>query len=371
MEENAVLTNKQKAEIIIDLWNAGQTTFELTTSGSTGNPKKFQLEKDSLIWSAHQTLKHFISIPAKQLICLPLNKVGGFMQIIRSLVWNQPYFIVEPSSNPLLNEDIPLNCKIASFTPHQLFHILQQESSKEKLAQFHHVLIGGGEISQEIENQLIHEFPEIQFVHTFGMTETYSHFAGRFLGDIWYRLTDNTQIQTNEIGCLQIRSKLTNNHWLSTNDIVKLNDPKNQFQWIGRADFIVNSGGIKIQIEAVENQISRHLCVPPSDFFCWGMPHESLGQELTWFLLETSIYFKELAEKVKNSIPNSVELLVKHDGHMGNFVRDELSEILGSIPWEKSFEKPRRIELIQQIVLTETQKINRAETVRRFFKNSN
>jgi o-succinylbenzoate---CoA ligase len=371
MEENVVLTDKQKAEIIIERWNSGQTTFEITTSGSTGNPKIFQLEKDSLIWSANQTLKHFISIPEKQLICLPLNKVGGFMQIIRSLVWDQPYFIVEPSSNPLLNEDIPLDCKIASFTPHQLFHILQQEYSRKKLTQFHHVLIGGGEISQEIEIQLIQEFPEIQFVHTFGMTETYSHFAGRFLGDIWYTLTDNTQIQTNEIGCLQIRSNLTNNRWLSTNDIVKLNEPKNQFQWMGRADFIVNSGGVKIQIEAVENQISKHLGIPPSDFFCWGMPHASFGQELTLFIQDKSDYFENLYEKVKNDIPNSEELPVKLDGYKAKFIRNELSEVLRSLPWENSFERPRRIEFVEQIILTETQKINRAETVRRFFKNSN
>jgi len=371
MEENAVLTNKQKAEIIIDRWNAGETTFEITTSGSTGNPKTFQLEKDSLIWSAHQTLKHFISIPEKQLICLPLNKVGGFMQIIRSLVWNQPYFIVEPSSNPLLNDDIPLDCRIASFTPHQLFHILHKESSKEKLAQFHHVLIGGGEISQEIENQLIQELPQIQFVHTFGMTETYSHFAGRFLGEIWYKLTDHTQIQTNAISCLQIRSKLTNNHWLTTNDIVKLNDQKNQFQWLGRADFIINSGGVKIQIEAVENQISKHLRIPPSDFFCWGMPHESLGQELTLFVKDSNNFLDNLSEKVNENIPNSESFSLMAEDLKTNSIQQRLSEVLRSIPWENSFEKPRRIELIRQIVLTETQKINRAETVNRFFKNTN
>lgn len=370
MEENVVLTNKQKAEIIIERWNAGQTTFEITTSGSTGNPKIFQLEKDSLIWSAHQTLKHFISIPDKQLICLPLNKVGGFMQIIRSLVWNQPFFIVEPSSNPLLNEDIPLDCKIASFTPHQLFHILNKDSSRRKLAQFRNILIGGGEIPQEIEEQLIREFPGIQFIHTFGMTETYSHFAGRLLGDLWYHLTDNTRIQTNEIGCLEVCSELTNQQWLTTNDIVKVDTQQQRFQWIGRADFTVNSGGVKIQIESVENQISKYLGIPTSDFFCWGMPHESLGQELTFFIQDSSNYFQDLAEKIKHINPNSEELPVKLVAPTGKCIREELSEILRSIPWENAFEKPKRIELIRQIVLTETQKINRAETVNRYLKNA-
>ncbi len=367
MEENVVLTNKQKAENIIERWNAGQTTFEITTSGSTGNPKTFQLEKDSLIWSAHQTLKHFISIPEKQLICLPLNKVGGFMQIIRSLVWNQPFFIVEPSSNPLLNEDIPMDCKIASFTPHQLFHILKKDTSRRKLAQFRNILIGGGEIPQEIEEQLIREFPGIQFVHTFGMTETYSHFAGRLLGDLWYHLTDNTRIQTNEIGCLEVCSELTNQQWLSTNDIVKLDEQQQRFQWIGRADFTINSGGVKIQIESVEKQISTNLGIPNSDFFCWGMPHESLGQELTLFIQFSSIYLQGLAEKILNPSSSTEPLPENWDEVKTNEIRKQLSKLLGSISWDNSFEKPRRIELIRQIVLTETQKINRAETVHRFF----
>lgn len=358
MEKDASLTAHQHAENIIERWNAGQTSFKITTSGSTGLPKTYILEKPSLIWSANQTLKHFISTPNKQLICLPLNKVGGFMQIIRSLVWKQPFYQIEPSSNPLLDETIPDDCKIASFTPHQLYHILHHDSSKKKLAQFQSVLVGGGEISVEIEKQLIREYPKIQFVHTFGMTETYSHFAGRLLGEVWYHLTDNTQIQTNPSGCLQVRNTLTNNEWLTTNDLIQLDDKNQQFKWLGRADFTINSGGVKIQIESVEKQIGQHLNIPNSDFFCWGLSHESLGQELTLFVLVTSDLIQTLIESRENQEWDNPE----------GFIRDQLNKKIQSIRWVNPYEKPRRIEFVHRIYLTETQKINRKETVSQWLK---
>lgn len=358
MEKDASLTAHQHAENIIERWNAGQTSFEITTSGSTGLPKTYILEKPSMIWSANQTLKHFISTPNKQLICLPLNKVGGFMQIIRSLVWNQSFYLIEPSSNPLLDETIPDDCKIASFTPHQLYHILHHDSSKKKLAQFHSVLVGGGEISIEIEKQLIREYPKIQFIHTFGMTETYSHFAGRLLGEVWYHLTDNTQIQTNSSGCLQVRNTLTNNEWLTTNDLIHLDDKNQQFKWLGRADFTINSGGVKIQIESVEKQIGQLLNIPNSDFFCWGLSHESLGQELTLFVLETCDLVQTLIESRENQARDNLE----------GFIRDQLNKKIHSIRWENPYEKPRRIEFVHRTYLTETQKINRKETVIQWLK---
>jgi len=358
MEKNADLTTNQQAENIIERWNAGQTTFEITTSGSTGVPKSCYLERASLIWSANQTLKHFISTPDKQLICLPLKKVSGFMQIIRSLVWNQPFYIVEPSTNPLLNENIPHDCKIASFTPHQLYHILQQDSSKKKLARFHSVLVGGGEISDEIEKQLIQDYPKIQFIHTFGMTETYSHFAGRSLGEVWYHLTDNTNIQTNELGCLQVCNTLTNNEWLTTNDLIQLDTKNQQFKWLGRADFTINSGGVKIQIESVEKIIAHHSNIPNSDFFCWGLTHESLGQELTLFVLESSHFIQSSIEIRENQT-----WITKED-----LIRDILYKKIQSILWENPYEKPRRIEFVHHIYFTETQKINRKETVSQWLK---
>jgi O-succinylbenzoic acid--CoA ligase len=364
---NPDVIDQSQIQDIINSWNAGQQEFAITTSGSTGQPKPFLLQRPQLIWSAQQTLKHFIEHPGKQLICLPVNKVGGFMQIIRSLVWQQPFYYNPPSANPLLNPKLPSDCTIASFTPHQLYHILQHPESQLKLHQFQSVLIGGGELSPEMEKQLIQQYPKTQFVHTFGMTETYSHFAGRFLGDDWYQLTDNIEISVNQNQCLVLRSPITQNQWLTTNDVVEIQNidfhknsnnsnelPKysQRFKWIGRSDFTINSGGIKIQIETVENQIIETLNWSRTDFFCWGFPHESLGQELTLIVLSESLIIQDLnLQQPPTSTQGKCE------------IQRLLAEKMQTIPWKNPYLKPRRIEIISPFIYTETQKIQREKTV--------
>ncbi len=388
-EKNEVKTHFEPlaATEIISQWQQGKSEFLIFTSGSTGQPKPFTLNRELLIWSAQQTLKYFISKPDKQLICLPLNKVGGFMQVIRAAVWNQPFYCIPPSSNPLLNTNIPVDCVISSFTPHQLFHILQNSDSRLRLQQFKYVLIGGGELSPEMENQLLHEFPQIQFVHTFGMTETYSHFAGRFLGDDWYRVTDNIQIAINHSNCLQLCSPLTQNQWLNTNDVIEIHPNSKQFKWLGRSDFTINSGGIKIQLESVEKQLHLQLGWLMNDFFCWGLSHDSLGQELTLFIhRDSSIisnlnsvtgYKEELNSNTENSkspelnsitINSNAELNSAREDFIPrtqniNQLRNKIQLILNELNWKHPYEKPRRIEFVSQLSFTETQKLQRSKTV--------
>lgn len=255
--------------------------LEITTSGSTGVPKTWIYQHDLLIWSAKQTRKHFIPQQvSKQLIALPLDKAGGFFQWVRSKVWGIPYDVVEPTSNPLASYEGQAN--LASFTPMQARAILNYESSKARLAQFKAILIGGAPIDENLEQQLCTEFPDIKWVHTFGMTETYSHFAGRILGEEHYRCIDNTEIRTDETGRLHVKNPTTQG-WLQTHDLINILSPSS-FQWIGRSDFSINSGGVKIQLESVENEIRRAQQWNEDDFFCWWEEDEQLGQALVAYL---------------------------------------------------------------------------------------
>ena len=255
--------------------------FEITTSGSTGVPKTWIYNHDLLIWSAEQTRKHFIPHGvSKQLIALPMDKAGGFFQWVRSKVWEMPFDSVEPTSNPLVSYKGEAN--LASFTPMQVYAIINNESSKARLSQFKGILIGGAPIDEKLEQQLCTEFPEIQWVHTFGMTETYSHFAGRILGQDHYSCIENTEIRTDETGRLQIKNPTTLG-WLQTNDLINILNPSS-FQWLGRSDFSINSGGIKIQLETVENEIRRAQQWTEDDFFCWWEEDKQLGQALVAYL---------------------------------------------------------------------------------------
>lgn len=272
-------TNEILASQFFEGWENGQNHFELFTSGSTGLPKSILLEREKMIWSAQKTKDTFFArtINKYQLCCLPVTKVGGLMQLVRSAVWHSPIDVVEASSNPLIEYFGP--AQVASFTPMQLWHILNNEYSSEKLHQFHTVLIGGGSLSPEIEKKLIDIYPDTRWFHTFGMTETYSHFAGRLLGNEAYFVLPETEISQNELGALKLKNFLTNNEWVQTNDVVKLID-NTTFQWIGRTDFTINSGGFKIQLETVEKEIELQTHWATNSFFCWFKNDEELGQKL-------------------------------------------------------------------------------------------
>ncbi len=251
--------------------------FQISTSGSTGNPKKFDFEKILMQWSAEQTLKHCIkSKNLKQLIAIPIDKAGGLMQWARAKTWKTEFDFIEPSSNPLLN--YPGNAAITSLTPMQLAVILDCQRSRQVLKQFETILIGGGELIKDIELKAMEVAPKIHWIHTFGMTETYSHFAFRTFGDDLFKLIDQTEISMSESG-LMIKNPCTKMQWLQTNDIVNIID-NNTFMWEGRIDFTINSGGIKIQLELIEKMIQKELNWPVNSFFCWWKSDKMLGQKL-------------------------------------------------------------------------------------------
>jgi O-succinylbenzoic acid--CoA ligase len=123
--------------------------------------------------------------------------------------------------------------------------------------------------------------------HTYGMTETVSHVALRRLNGP--AASDNftplpgVQLGLDERGCLTIRAPMTRGELLVTNDLVELH-PDGSFRWLGRWDNVINSGGVKVQVEKVEaalakvlptvaagQLVGRAVCVGP-------MPDGRLGQ---------------------------------------------------------------------------------------------
>ncbi len=157
----------------INFWENENSSFLIETSGSTDKPKTIELKKEYLIWSANQSSKIIdLNTFTKILCCIPIDKIGGFIQMARAKVWNKEIEIIKPKTNPLDNYEG--NADFISLTPHQLNVILDNEKSKQKLVQFKIVLIGGSFISQYINYKLL-EFKNTIFYHTYGMTEKYSH----------------------------------------------------------------------------------------------------------------------------------------------------------------------------------------------------
>ena len=296
---------------ILRRWELGDTHFSLTTSGSTGEPTTIEHSRAALQWSAESTLNTWFThsnqpedntpLAPIQLCILPLNKAGGFMQLIRSAVWNAPIWIAPASANPFTESELALlingevipfspelwnqnKPNILSITPMQLQLALKSETGQKILNQMHTVLIGGQAMDLQLEKQILETFPKTRWIHTFGSTETASHFAGRILNHNTpeYTLTAGSSLNTNESGEIQISNPATNGRRITLHDKIHQTSDTT-FVWLERTNLVVNSGGVKIPIEPLEKEISALLNWPLMSFYIAGQPHPILGEELTLF----------------------------------------------------------------------------------------
>ena len=237
--------------------NETSQEWKIKTSGSTGNQKEIVLHKKWMKWSAMNTAK-FLSITStdKILCCLPLNKVGGIMQLVRAKVWGINIEIVEPCLNPLL---IETNANISSFTPQQLHYILNEKESRFRFKKLKNVLIGGADISPRLLHDLkSEEFNQVNVFHTYGMTETYSHIAYRDVkNDDCYKCFDEVEISQGANGEALIRVPFFDSELITTDVVNCLN--KKEFEVLGRLDFVINTGGLKFHPEWIENRIYEGL----------------------------------------------------------------------------------------------------------------
>ena len=269
----------EEATDFLSAWDRGETVFKIQSSGSTSEPKTIVLERKWMEWSAMQTAKFMHPQGHETLVCcLPLNKVGGLMVLVRAKVWGLKFIVEEATGNPLKEF---IDADIISVTPFQIQNILSTEESRKNIERFREVLIGGAEIPEGLELQLRSIDSKCQIRQSYGMSETYSHVAVRNINGLdqskWFAPLENIEIRKDSDGSAIIFSPF-NPEGLHTNDLIEL-DELGRFKVLGRKDFVVNSGGVKLQIEAIEKAIhEKHPEI--SKFAISSIKDEKLGEKM-------------------------------------------------------------------------------------------
>ena len=275
-------------------WFADGPTIKVHTSGSTGKPKELWVEKERMMNSARMTLD-FLGLQQgdSALLCMPLPYIAGKMVVVRAIVGRLNLKPITPSGHPLKEVSTPL--QFAAMIPMQVFNSLQVEEERQRLMSIGHLIIGGGAIDKEM-GKALQSFPN-RVWSTYGMTETLSHIALRRISgkeaSAWYTPFDNVRLSLSEEGTLVINAPKVSAEELTTNDMVQFN-PQGQFQIIGRKDNIINTGGIKVQIEQVEEQLSQVLSVP---YMITAAPDEKFGEKIV--LLTTSSDREQIDKAIK------------------------------------------------------------------------
>ncbi len=322
----------QEAFIFCKDWLDGKDSFVQMTSGSTGTPKLQEITRQQLVASASATGAFFgVDSEFKLLCCLNPAYIAGKMMLVRALVWDCPITLVEPSANPLLGLEEQFS--FVALVPLQVEAGLSEEKSRKLLQSIPQVLIGGAALPHKIQQELVQQ--GIRAWQSFGMTETVSHIALAPIGtgELIFQTLPGVEIGVSENQCLWIQSTMSGSAKIQTNDSIELRS-KNSFVWLGRADFVVNSGGIKLFPEQLEKKISALMSnsYPGVPYFFYGEADERLGQRLVLYVEgEQSALTLEVLE-------------------------EELKKFLDK------FEIPKQIYLLPRFKYTPSGKINRPET---------
>jgi len=249
----------------------------VNTSGSTGTPKSYQQPKESMKNSALMTQRYFGLGPnTNGLFCLPVSYIAGKMMVVRAFVTGMNLVVVEPSSNPFVK--VTEKIHFAAITPFQLAFSLDALKARRIDA----IIVGGGEIPTDLELKC-QDLPSDIYA-TYGMTETSSHVALRAVNgsgkSVCYEVLSGVEIDVDDRQCLMITAPHLTPYTLVTNDIVTIIDATH-FEWLGRFDSVINSGGVKIFPEQVEKKL---FTVIDRRYFIAALPDSVLGEKVTLFI---------------------------------------------------------------------------------------
>lgn len=291
-----------KVALLLENWHSNKD-FIFHSSGTTGEPKPIKFSKQQLVLSATATIDALnLCVKEHILLCLDPGFVGGAMMLIRALVLDCELTILEPSSNLWEKMDKEHPYTFASFVPLQLLHA---SFETEKFNRIQKVLLGGA----AMPNMAIRSIAQCtnEVYQTYGMTETLSHVALKKVMDKkGYMPLKNYQIRLNQENCICIKTPFLEDE-IITNDIGEMG-ADGSFEILGRNDFIINSGGIKVMPEVIERVIetwqieSHHLAL--GMFVVCGRHDVKLGEEVV--LVTEKLWDPKLFEALQTFLKSKI-----------------------------------------------------------------
>lgn len=238
------------------------------TSGSTGKPKEIRLLKADMRASARATLAYFgLDSSSTLAFALSPDYIAGKMMIVRAEEAGARLLALPVSNTVQLDEDVDL----LAVVPSQLESLLARP---ECVGHIKNLLIGGAAPSPQQCAQLT-ALGCKAFI-SYGMTETCSHVAIADAADaerVSHAMPGITFGLTAD-GRLAINCPAFSFRYLETNDLVELLSPTS-FRWRGRADGVINSGGLKLLPEELEALYAEVL--PHETFYVTAEPDDKWG----------------------------------------------------------------------------------------------
>lgn len=244
----------------------------IATSGSTGIPKAVMLTGRNIASAATASLT---SIPLmssdRWLLCLPLYHIGGVAILHRCAQVGATVVMIDNADGTIISNALAkYACTHVSLVPAMLARLL--EIMPNPPPSLKHVLIGGAALDPSLAQRAIAQHWPLCI--SYGMSETCSQLATlcnpalNWQGQLVGKPLPGMQIRIEHTtGRIQVRGNMLmagyanptsylgvgidENGWFTTADVGNI-DAAGQLWVQGRADYVLNSGGIKIYPEQVE-----------------------------------------------------------------------------------------------------------------------
>jgi len=268
-------------------WISDKPWIDVRTSGSTGRPVWMQHTREAMRSSAMATGTFFGFRPGMTvLLCLSAEHIAGMMMVVRALVYGMNLLTLPPVSSPLeyLPENTPVD--FAAMVPAQVHASLMDSGTRDKLLAIKTLLLGGAPLSPVLETSVAESHPNAWC--GFGMTETITHVALRKIqrgaDPGVYSPLPGVGVSLNGLGCLILDVPFSDST-VETRDAGELL-PDGRFRWLGREDFVINSGGIKIYPEQLEREIGAFF---PHPFLITSIPNEAKGEAVVMVVVHQPV----------------------------------------------------------------------------------
>ena len=297
---------------LADWEDKDRNVFEFQTSGTTGPARICQLSRQQILHAAASS-QATLGWAAGQSVglVLPATGMGGRMSLVRASVYGMHLVPLALDLGRLSNKPAPPTehppytryLDHLSLVPSQALALLQHwlDQGMDPGERVGTLLLGGGpevsDLRKMLERVPAEGRPWRVFLG-FGMTETAGHFALRRLfphPEPSYTPSPGLEIsiefdsdsdqesspesnpesqkqpqesqkqpqespepfQGPQTGSLVIQGPVTNQEPLRTREIVRLNPDNWTFEWLGRADLTIQSGGHTLLIDELEAQIRQ------------------------------------------------------------------------------------------------------------------
>ncbi|MCT2022583.1 o-succinylbenzoate--CoA ligase [Corynebacterium sanguinis] len=260
----------------------------VSTSGSTGRPKGAQLTSANLVSSADAT-HQFLGGEGQWLLAMPASYIAGLQVLVRSLVAGVEPEFVDLSQGFRVAEFAARAHALAatgercytSLTPMQLSKALSTLEGIEALRLFRAVLVGGAATNPTLLRSA--RDLRVNVVTTYGSSETAGGcvYDGRPLPGAKVRIAGSRILLGGSTIARGYRNlpgheAFAEPGWFATSDAGSLVD--GLLTVSGRLDNVIDSGGLKLHPEVLENFMLR---IPGVTAACVvGVADERLGQRI-------------------------------------------------------------------------------------------